>query len=298
MTPIHETAYPRIRSNVTEKELNELYTPTQDQMEFADTNAREPIQKLGLLILIKTFQRLGYFPPLSQVPHQVIQHIACCARLEEAVANISNYEKVGSRRRHKSMIRALLGIEAFQNGGDQILNEALVAVCYTKDIIADIINAGIEELVRQRYELPGFSTLLRAAITARSKVNHGLYQKVYESLSVDQKERIRVLLARNPEEITSDWERLKKEPKRTTVKNMRELTEHLNWLKSLNVSSDILDVIPESKLQRLSDEARTLNIAQVNEMEVAKRYTLAVVLVRAQIAQVMDDLTDMLSFTQ
>jgi len=293
MTAIHETAYPRIRSNITEKELNELYTPTQEQLEFADTNTREPIQKLGLLILIKTFQRLGYFPPLSQVPQQVIQHIACCAQLEEAVANIINYEKVGSRRKHKSMIRALLGVEAFQNGGDQILNEALVAACYTKDIIADIINAGIEELVRQRYELPGFSTLLRAAITARSNVNHGLYRKVYESLSADQKERIRVLMARNPDEITSDWERLKKEPKRTTVKNMHELTEHLNWLKSLNVSSDVLDVIPESKLQRLSDEVRSLNIAQVNEMEVAKRYTLAVVLVRVQIAQVMDDLTDM-----
>ena len=39
MTAIHETAYPRIRSNVTDKELVELYTPTEEQLSFASENA-------------------------------------------------------------------------------------------------------------------------------------------------------------------------------------------------------------------------------------------------------------------
>jgi hypothetical protein len=34
MTAIHETAYPRIRSNLTDKELRELYTPTTDDLAF------------------------------------------------------------------------------------------------------------------------------------------------------------------------------------------------------------------------------------------------------------------------
>jgi len=293
MTAIHETAYPRIRSNITEKELDELYTPTQEQLEFADKNTREPIQKLGLLILIKTFQRLGYFPTLNQIPQQIIQHIAHCTQLEEAVANISKYEKAGSREKHLSMIRTFLEVKAFKNGGEQILKKALVDACHTKDIIADIINVGIEELVRQRYELPGFSTLLRAAINARSEINRGLYQKVCESLSTEQKELIQELLVRDSEDATSNWERLKQDTKRTTVKNMRELVEHLNWLKSLNAAKDIFNIIPESKLQRLSDEARSLNIVQMNEMEEAKRFTLVTALVRSQTAQVIDDLADM-----
>jgi len=160
MTAIHETAYPRIRSNITENELNELYTPTQEQLDFADINAREPIQKLGILILIKTFQRLGYFPLLNQVPQQVIQHIARCTQLEEAVANISKYEKVRSREKHLSMTRAFLEVKALKNDGEQILNNAFVAACYTKDIIADIINAGIEELVRQLHYKVTYWTFL------------------------------------------------------------------------------------------------------------------------------------------
>jgi len=68
VTAIHETAYPRIRSNVTDKELVELYTPTEEQLSFADENAQAPVQKLGLLVLLKSFQRLGYFPMLREIP--------------------------------------------------------------------------------------------------------------------------------------------------------------------------------------------------------------------------------------
>jgi hypothetical protein len=34
MTAIHETAYPRIRSNLSEQELHALYTPTPDDLAF------------------------------------------------------------------------------------------------------------------------------------------------------------------------------------------------------------------------------------------------------------------------
>lgn len=62
MTAIHETAYPRIRSNVTDKELEQIYTPSEEEFWFANKNTKAPAQRLGLLVLLKTFQRLGYFP--------------------------------------------------------------------------------------------------------------------------------------------------------------------------------------------------------------------------------------------
>ena len=114
MTAIHETAYPRIRSNVTDKELIELYTPTEEQLSFASEKAQAPVQKLGLLILLKSFQRLGYFPMLREIPPRVIRHIAGAASLDDAVDSLENYEKVGSRRRHTPQIRRLLGINDFR----------------------------------------------------------------------------------------------------------------------------------------------------------------------------------------
>src|SRR5262249_15848669 len=62
MTAIHETAYPRLRSNLTEKELRELYTPTLEEMVFVQRVTSSPVTALGVAVLLKTFQRLGYFP--------------------------------------------------------------------------------------------------------------------------------------------------------------------------------------------------------------------------------------------
>jgi len=293
MTAIHETAYPRIRSSITEKELNELYTPTQEQLEFADRNTRGTIQKLGLLILLKAFQRLGYFPMLREIPQTVIQYIARCAGQERVVPKLANYEKMRARARHLPRIRDFLGVKGFSMAGEQIMNQALLDACQTRDIIADIINVAVEELVRQRYELPAFSTLLRAANRTRLEVNSGFYKTVTDSLPEAHRARLDELLSQEPQEATSLWHRLKQEPKRVTVKNMRESIEHLHWLQSLNVESKVLDPIPEVKFQRFSDEARSLNINEMNDLPEEKRYTIATALLRSQTAQAIDDLADM-----
>ena len=43
---------------------------------------------------------------------------------------------------------------------------------------ADLINVALEELVKARYELPGYSTLDRAATTTRTKVNQALFAEI------------------------------------------------------------------------------------------------------------------------
>jgi len=68
------------------------------------------------------------------------------------------------------------------------------------------------------------------AKTARSHVNNGFYQSVYDSLSESQKELIISLLKRNQNDVRSGWHRLKQEAKQATTKNMREFIQHLHWL--------------------------------------------------------------------
>ena len=293
MTAIHETAYPRIRSNLTDKELSTLYTPNELEIKFATSNTQAPVQRLGLLVLLKTFQRLGYFPMLPTIPRRVIRHIAVDVGLESIIDDLPNYEKVGSRKKHLPLIRDWLHIKAFRDGGPGVLQRALENACQTKDIIADIINAGIEELVRHRYALPGFSSLRRAARDARAVVNRTFYQNVYDSIPSSQKQVIESLLKRNEKDAPSEWHRLKQEPKKVTTKNVRQFVEHLLWLVSLNGQGELLEQIPEAKLQRFSDEAYSLNVAQMNATEETKRFTLALALIRTQTALAIDDLTEM-----
>lgn len=50
--------------------------------------------------------------------------------------------------------------------------------------------------MRQRYELPAFNTVLRAARTARTEINQGYYVQVRERLPDAAKAMLKALLAR------------------------------------------------------------------------------------------------------
>ena len=63
MPPIHDTAYPRLKSSDSEKELNEIYTPTADEFDLVHTLTHSTAMRIGFLVLLKIFQRLGYFIP-------------------------------------------------------------------------------------------------------------------------------------------------------------------------------------------------------------------------------------------
>ena len=68
MPSVHETAYPRLKSSITEKELERHYTPNQEELALSLSCANGTTGRLSFLVLLKTFQRLGYFVMLSDVP--------------------------------------------------------------------------------------------------------------------------------------------------------------------------------------------------------------------------------------
>jgi fructose-1,6-bisphosphatase len=62
MASIERTVYPRFTRAPSVKELREIYTPTPTDVAFVATKARGPAQKFALMILLKVYQRLHYFP--------------------------------------------------------------------------------------------------------------------------------------------------------------------------------------------------------------------------------------------
>lgn len=62
-----------------------------------------------------------------------------------------------------------------------------------KDDLEDLINVAVEQLVRQRFELPAFDTLNRAARRVRAAFNRALYKRVYDALSEDDLARLDAL---------------------------------------------------------------------------------------------------------
>lgn len=81
MTTIERTAYPRFTRAPSVKELREIYTPTPGDIAFVATHARGPSQKFALMILLKVYQRLHYFPDPQTIPGAVISHIRAVMKL-------------------------------------------------------------------------------------------------------------------------------------------------------------------------------------------------------------------------
>jgi hypothetical protein len=66
MPSASDTAYPRLKTNPSAKELDEIYAPNIFELVFAAEHARKPALQVGLLLLLKTFQRLFLTSPALQ----------------------------------------------------------------------------------------------------------------------------------------------------------------------------------------------------------------------------------------
>lgn len=106
--------------------------------------------------------------------------------------------------------------------------QALEMAVRAKHDLVNLINIAIEELVRQRFELPGFSTLDRAARTVRKAHLDKLYQQVSEALMPAERQHLTNLFKASDE--GTPWERLKQEPGKPLLSRLKDWTERLQWL--------------------------------------------------------------------
>lgn len=123
MASVERTAYPRFKRSPLAKELDALYTPTDEELNFALKFARKPQFRFGLLVLLKSFQRLGYFPAIGDVPPSVIQHIQTASDL--GAVTLPTYEESRTLYRHHQAIRERLGVSAWGDHGLRIAGEAM-----------------------------------------------------------------------------------------------------------------------------------------------------------------------------
>src|SRR3712207_1013436 len=123
MASIERTAYPRFKRTLTAKELHEVYTPTMDERTFVERMTRSTTARFGLMVLLKVFQRLGYFPPLTDIPPAILAQIRTCLHLP---ANTPlRYAHPRTLYRHHHLIRTYLGITPY---GKQAGHVAAIAM--------------------------------------------------------------------------------------------------------------------------------------------------------------------------
>lgn len=95
--------------------------------------------------------------------------------------------------------------------------KAVSEAAETKDNPADLINVALETLIKERYELPAFSTLDRLVRRVRAVVNHRYFEDIFNRLSPEETARLDALLITEGRGSRSPYQRLKHLPKSPTL---------------------------------------------------------------------------------
>ncbi|EGV6907223.1 Tn3 family transposase [Salmonella enterica] len=285
-----DTAYPRLKSNITTYQLERWYTPTGEEQDFCSKSLRDDQYKLGFFLLLKTFQRLGYFVTTAYIPGSIINHIASTEALKAEPQQLVAYDSSRTRRHHVGLIRTFLNVKPFSAKGRMLMMQAMAACALTKNELSDIINVAIESLVKHRYELPVFNVLLREARLQRAAANQSLFNAINNKLSETDRTNIDALFRVDKELRTSPWNELKTDAPKATIEGLRELLLRYDQLSRLSSNICALEDIPEIKRKQLALEGMSLDASSMVDMEAKKRYVVTLSLIQRQLARITDDL--------
>lgn len=266
MPGIYETVYPRMKNNITKKELEEIYTPNNKEILLAQSLSRGN-SVFCFILMLKSFQRLGYFIPLDKVPIQIINYISKGMKVNISKDELIKYYKSGTKNRHVQVIRNYLKVKQFDSTAIKLISESIHKYSKIKEEPIDLINIAIEELIRNRFELPAFKTLERAVERILKLSQQQYFEEVFRNIDAELKNEIDSLFIIKENENNSKWELLKKEAASPTVTHIKELVKHHSWLNTLNERINLLDNIPFIKLKGFADEARAYNISKMNEIK-------------------------------
>src|SRR5216683_6108123 len=211
MTSIERTAYPRFSRAPSVKELREIYTPTPTDVAFVATTARGPAQKFGLMILLKVYQRLGYFPKPETIPGAIIGHLRAVLKLAANV--VPDIASNHTLYRYHAEIRMHLVIISDGKHIRHVAAQAMHQAAHSMESPADLISAAVEVLVKEQCELPAFGTLERMARRIRTMVHRGIYRRIAGRLTDEQATSLLRLVEADPASGLTAFHRIKEIPK-------------------------------------------------------------------------------------
>lgn len=290
MASIERTAYPRLKKKFTQSELQNHYTPTLEEKLFVRENARNEEPQLHLLLCLKLFQKLNYFPNLDEVPPNLINHLRLAFKFSKEILPLVTPR---TQYKHHQSVRDYFSVKNYDQTARKIVRTVVYQAAQTMDNPADLINVAIEKLIKERYELPAYSTLDRLARHLRIWVNRDFWQTILERLEAPDITKLDNLLLPDLQAFRTPYNLIKQLPKKPTLGHLRELLEHLEWLLGLGNFEKVLEQVPPLKIKHFAGEANALDAGEMKKFNQPKRIALLVCLIHRACVKTRDALAQM-----
>jgi hypothetical protein len=196
--------------------------------------------------------------------------------------------------RHQKAIRDYLNVRSYNKETLHIATSAIHQAAQVMDNPADLINVAIEELIKERCELPAFSTLDRLVRRIKTLVNYRLFNTVLSRLSSEDQQKIDQLLETSDGKRITEFNYLKEPPKSPTLSHMKDVQDKLAWLNTFISGVDhLLMGVLNSKIKHFAAEARVLDASDLKDFAPQKRYTLMLCMLYRSQVSTRDSLVEM-----
>ncbi|MEY3333004.1 MAG: hypothetical protein RLZZ176_1304 [Cyanobacteriota bacterium] len=240
--------------------------------------------------MLKSFQRLGYFIVIEKIPQEIVVYMRKCLKIKDF---INPRISLRSQRYYQQIIRDYLKINPYGKQAQKIIAIAVSKATLVMEYSADLINVAIEELVKERYELPAFSTLERLIGHIKFLVNKRLYGKINKKLSESEKLILEQLISSDKEEVILTLSLIKSPPKSPTLSHTKELQDKFKKLMNFGDVKRLLLDLPPSKIKSWSAIAKALDIAELRDSNPFKRQAFLLCLLYQAQVKTRDYLVEM-----
>jgi TnpA family transposase len=292
MTTIDRTAYPRFKRALSERDLTEVYTLTEDEHKLINRSTSDAQTRLNFALLLKSCQRLAYFPQLTTIPKRIITHIRQQLQISAEIA--VGYEWKQTRLRHYKVIRSYLSVRPYRQGGGTIAETAMRKAVQSMMYPADLINVAIEELVRQSYLLPAFSTLNRLASHIRVRAHDEYFQRIMAQLKEDDHVLLDGLLTLDTDNPYTNFTSFKQITGRLTRRNIDLTIARLDSLSTYQHLTAHLSTLPSVKIGMFAAQAYAMEVGDLLDTNPPRRYALLLCFLHHVQTRLRDDLATML----
>lgn len=145
VTSIERTAYPRFKRLITAHELHLFFSPTRDELQWATDRTDSDEHLLALLLTLESYQRMGCFPRVEDIPEAVAEFVRRAVELPEGTLPV--YRAAKTMKNHRGLVRQRVGVAYDQGRAGRIAEESIRREAASKNRPADLINIALEKVV-------------------------------------------------------------------------------------------------------------------------------------------------------
>ncbi len=244
-------------------------SPTADEVAWARGFAGSDEHLLVMVVLLKCFGRLGYFPPLQTVPAVVIEHVRRDLGLPEDVVAVHAAPRTA--KRHRDFVRQRFGVVRNSAAARKVAAEAIQEAAHARNQPPDLINIALERLVEGCFELPAFSTLDKMASRIRGEVNGEIFAGITGRAGPSGVGSLQALLEPKGPRGKTDLDRLKRSAPRPTWTNFRKQLDQLRWVDGIGDAGRWVEPIAATKLADFAGEAEAADAGVLRDYGEAKQ---------------------------